>query len=217
MKIDGAIFDMDGTLLNSMSIWETIGEDYLITKGIKPKSNLRQILKPMSLHQAALYFIHEYKISDAPEKICADINHMIEDFYLFTASPKDGAADFVKRLAVKGTKMCIATATDIHLAEAALTRCGMMTYFRKIFTCSSVGYGKDKPNIYNEALKYLGTNIKYTYVFEDAFHAAQTAKSAGFKIVGVFDEFENETVRLKTISDIYLNSFSEGAKIFQNS
>lgn len=86
--------------------------------------------------------------------------------------------------------MYIATATDKHLVEAALKRCGISRYFSEIFTCISVGYGKDEPVIYREAWKYRNTNKSGTVVFEVAVYAVKTAKNDGFITVAIFDRHE---------------------------
>lgn len=103
--------------------------------------------------------------------------------------------------------MCIATATDKYLIEAALKRCNIEKYFKEIFTCGEVGESKYSPKIYREALKFLNGKRMDTLVFEDAVYAASTAKEDGFKVVSVYDKSEEKQELLKGISDFYLKDF----------
>ena len=100
--------------------------------------------------------------------------------------------------------MCIATATDRYQAEAALKRCGMLSFFSDIFTCTDVGHGKDEPVIFRRAMEHLGTTRSDTVVFEDAYHAAKTAKADGFITVAVFDSHEPRQEELHSVSDCFI-------------
>lgn len=207
--LKGAIFDFDGTLFDSMFLWDTAGETYLRSIGIGPESNLHEILKPMSLHQSAQYIRNQYHIPLPIEEIINGINRTVEDFYFHTVGPKAGVIDFLEELQRRNIKMCIATATDRYLVEAALKRCRMERFFAGIFTCTEIGYGKDKPVIFQRAMAHLHTTKANTVVFEDAYHAAKTAKSDGFITVAVFDSHEKKQAELRSISDCYIESFTQ--------
>lgn len=210
MKISGAIFDLDGTLLNSMYMWENIGRNYLIDLGISPENDINEKLKPLSLLQAAEYLRANYGIDKTNEEIIAGVTAKIAHFYTCEVKPKDGALNFVKSLREKGVKMCIATASDTGLVSAALRLCGMDEFFERIFTCTEVKSGKDSPKIYDTALEFLGTKKSETVIFEDAFHAAQTAKLAGYTVVGMYDDFEKENEeQMKRFTDKFIYSFDE--------
>lgn len=209
MDIKGAIFDFDGTLFDSMPMWNAVGEEYLKIKNISANDNIRDKLKTMSLFQAAQYFRQHYGISDSIENIINDINNMLEAFYRDIVQPKPYVIDFLAMLKKKDVKMCIATATDRPLAEAALKRCNMSEYFLEIFTCSRVGCGKENPDIYDAALEFLSCNIDEVIVFEDALHAIKTAKKAGFKVCAIFDESEKDILSVKNTADFYISNFSD--------
>ena len=162
--MQGAIFDVDGTLLDSMSVWANIGADYLRFLGYEPRENLNETFKSMSLYQAACYYQSEYGVTLSTEEIIAGVNDRIGQFYRERAGLKPGVAGFLRQLREKGVKMCIATATDRPLVEAALERCGVLAYFSDIFTCFSVGHGKDEPVIYRTALEHLQTARAKTIV-----------------------------------------------------
>lgn len=207
--IRGAIFDVDGTLLDSMSIWETIGEDYLRSLGYTPRENLAKTFENFSMYQAACYYRSEYGVTLSPEEIIAGVDKMIAHFYASEAQAKPGVEKLLRELQSRGVKMCIATATDRPLVESALEHCGIRRYFSEIFTCTSVGHSKEEPQIYREAQAHLGTAKEETYVFEDAFHAAHTAASDGFPVIAVYDPSEKQQTALKALSSIYVRDFEE--------
>lgn len=205
----GAIFDVDGTLLDSMSIWDTIGEDYLRSIGYISRENLNETFQAMSLQQAARYYQTEYGVTLSVEEIMDGVNGLLERFYREQARLKPGAGEFVRELSRRGVKLCVATATERPLVEAALARCGVLGYFEEILTCTNLGHGKDEPLIYREALKRLGGERPSTVVFEDALHAARTAKADGFPVAAVYDSHEKRQEELKALADIYLMDFSD--------
>lgn len=203
----GAIFDLDGTLLDSMQIWEDVGEKYLLSQGVKPEEDLRETLRTMSLRQAAEYCQKNYKIEKTIEEIIEGVTEIVEDFYKKDAALKPGVKEFLESFFTKDVKMCVATASEKELVEAALTRCGVRDYFVDILTCSQVGCGKDQPVIYEEALKILGTEKSKTLVFEDSLHAITTAKQAGFTVVGVYEPSEKDQESVRESVDYYIEDF----------
>ena len=213
--LKGVIFDFDGTLFDSMFIWDTTGESYLRSLGKEPAADLQRVLKPMSLLQSAEHLQAHYQLSLSVEEICAGINQMVEDFYFHTVQPKPGVIELLEELHRRNIKMCIATATDRYQVEAALARCGMKQFFSEIFTCTEVGSGKDEPQLYHAAMAHLHTDQSNTLIVEDAFYAIQTAKQAGFSVVGVYDPYESNQSEVKSLSDIYLPDYSDLTELWK--
>ena len=209
MRIRGAIFDVDGTLLDSMFIWDTIGETYLRSIGYEPKENLNETFKNMSLHQAARYYQTEYGVTRSIDEIMDGVNAMLERYYRFEVPLKPGVAELLERLRQSGVRLCIATATDRHLVEAALDRCGVLSCFGEIFTCNEVGHGKDEPDIFEATLRFLGTRREETLVFDDALYAVRTAKEAGFPVAAVYDSHERSQAEVRARSDLYLEDLTQ--------
>ena len=207
--IKGAIFDLDGTLLDSMFIWDTIGEDYLRTLGKEPRENLKETFMTLTLEEAAKYYREHYAVALSVREIVDGVNAMVEKIYRTKVTSKPGVMDYLRLLKENGVKMCVATATDRYLVEETLQRLGMLHCFSEIFTCDEIGYGKDKPIIYRKALEHLGTVKEETYVFEDALFALKTARADGFPTVGVYDRHEIRQDELKSFADYYIMDFAD--------
>ena len=207
--LKGAIFDFDGTLVDSMFIWDTIGEDYLRSLGKEPHEDLKETFMTLTLEEASEYYRTHYGVTLSVKEIVDGVNAMVEGIYRTRVALKQGVADFLAQLKENGTRMCIATVTDRYLVEETLDRLGILQYFSEIFTCAEVGYGKDKPIIYRKALEHLGTMKNETYVFEDSLFALKTAKADGFTTVGVYDRHENRQDNLKNLADYYIVDFAD--------
>lgn len=209
-EIRCAIFDMDGTLTDSMGIWEEAGAIYLRSKGIEPRPEWREDTRPMSMTQIADYFAREYGITDSHAQIMADVNHVVEDYYRSEAMPKEGALELLEMLKQNHIHICLATATDQYLVEMVLKRTGIMPYLERLFTCSGVGYGKDRPEIYQIAAESFGLKPSQCVVFEDAYYALKTAHDAGFPTISCYDvtaaPYEEEK---RKIADLSIRSFRE--------
>lgn len=205
-----AIFDMDGTLTDSMGIWEDAGAVYLRGKGIEPRPEWREDTRPMSMTQIADYFAARYGITDPRERIMADVNRVVEDYYRDVAKPKEGALELLELLRQRGIHICLATATDRYLVEMLLGRTGILPYLERLYTCTDVGYGKDRPEIYRIAADSFGLKPSECLVFEDAYYALKTAHDAGFPTVSCYDvsaaPCEGEK---RKIADLTIRSFRE--------
>ena len=188
MKITGAIFDMDGTLLNSMDYWGMVADEYLNTVGIIPKESTCKRFLEDGMKNWYEYCQREYNLTADYDMAKQGIYELINVKYDTVVKMKDGVRELLDSLYNKGVKMCLATATDRGSVERILKRLDMEKYFSRIFTSGEVGKGKREPLIYQLALDYLGTDKETTYVFEDAVYAMRTAFTNGFKVVGVYDK-----------------------------
>ena len=207
--IKGAIFDLDGTLLDSMFIWDTSGEEYLRSLGKEPHEDLNETFMTLTLEEAAEYYREHYGVTLSVKEIVDGINAMVEQTYRTKVTLKPGISEYLAWLKENGVRMCVATVTDRYLVEETLERLGVRHYFSEIFTCAEVGFGKDKPIIYQKALEHLGTEKSDTYVFEDLPFALNTAKTDGFPTVGVYDRHEAHQDELKELADYYVLDFTD--------
>lgn len=213
MMIKGAIFDLDGTVLDSMSIWDTVADDYLRSLGKVPKENLRETFASFSLEQSACYYREHYGVQLSVEEIIQGINDLMRQYYTGTVLLKPHVEELLDALASQGVRMCIATMTDRDLAEAALTRLSVRKYFSGIFSCSAGTSGKEQPDLFREALMHLGTRKSETIVFEDSLYALRTAKADGFLTAAVFDAHENRQAELKALADYYITDYADACAL----
>ncbi|WP_025728142.1 HAD family hydrolase [Atopobacter phocae] len=203
----GAIFDADGTLFDSMAMWDNLAAQYLKKQGIQPAINLKETLATQSLDEGLSYLIETYQLNQSRHQLATELHQMMEAFYQHDVQLKPGVKDLLSDLKEQGVAMCIATASDRSLIEQALNRCGIQSYFSAIVTEEMVGASKQSSLIYREALTYLKTTKQDTWVFEDALHAIKTATADGFKVIGVFDASEARQTEVKQLATKYITSF----------
>ena len=215
-NIQGAIFDLDVTILDSMHIWSDIGLLFLKNKGVEAPEGIEDEFTKMSMVQAAEYYIKNIDPTATVMGIVNEVNSLVQGFYFNEVIKKDGVKEFLEFLKSRNVKMCVATATDKHLVEKALERNEIREYFSEIFTCGSVGAGKDSPVIYDVALKHLGTPKENTFIFEDALYAIETANKAGYNILGIKDISEKADPEIvKQLCNYYINDYSEIYEFFK--
>ena len=213
LMIKAAIFDADGTLLDSMHIWKELGTRYLESLNIEPEENLSSVLYPMSLEQSCRYLREHYRLKEAEGEILTGILGIIEGFYRDEVKLKDGVKDFLSAMREKNIPMVIATSGSRELLASALERNEIAQYFDEIFTCSELKTTKHEPEIFMACSEFLGLEPENIGVFDDALFAVETAKRAGFITFGVEDESNiNDRWRIKAISDYYIESFKGGLK-----
>lgn len=201
----GAVFDADGTLLDSTAMWASIGERYLARLGIQAEPGLGKKLFPLSLPDAANYLIQTYGLTQTPRELADGVNEMVGEFYATEVQLKPGVLDFLRALKAKQIPMTVATATERVAIEKGLRHTGIAHFFQGIFTCTEVGVGKEAPDVYLAAAARLGADPRDTWVFEDALHGAQTAKAAGFQVAAVYDPVsERHREALGQVADLYL-------------
>lgn len=174
--IKGAIFDVDGTLLDSMGIWKDVGVRYLNSIGIEAEPDLGNILFTMSIQEGVQYVKEHYHLSQEIEEIEQNVLDIISDYYKETAPLKSGAVELLEKLRNSNIPMTIASSNNKKEIEMAFERLEIAKYFDRIFTCEEAGAGKTKPDIYLQAAEYLGSRPEETLVFEDVIHAVRTAK-----------------------------------------
>ena len=208
MNIKAAIFDVDGTLVDSLMLWDVLWEDfgkkYCGGENYCPSPEDNRAIRTLPLKDAmALLHAHD-KIGGSGEELLSEANRVFLQFYETQVELKPGVRDFLDACRENGVKMCIASATAPMLLEAALQHCGIGDYFLKVFSCGSLGKGKDQPDIFLMAQEFLGTEIEETWVFEDSLTALITAHGVGMKTVGIYDRFSSGQEEIRKICDFYI-------------
>lgn len=200
-----AIFDMDGTLIDSMGYWQRLAGEYLFSRGVTPAqipADLPERIKTATVTGAAAIFIDLFGFSGTPESIAAEINTMMDDHYRNDIPLKPGVKEYLAHLKQNGVSLCVASATAAPLMEACLTRLGVREDFAFLISCEELGVTKNTPDIYRYCAKRFGALPEQTAVFEDALFAVQAARKGGFYVVGVYDEAaESHWEEVKAIAD----------------
>lgn len=208
LRIKGAIFDVDGTILDSMPMWCSVGSRFLRKNGVRAPENIDKQMVTRTLEESAAIFHNTYGIPGTVPEIVANMIDMVREDYCFRLQCKPGVGDVIHELCRMGIPLYIATATDRDMIEAAMSRLGLDRYFKGIITCGELGVPKTRPDIYQYAAEKLGTRPEETLVFEDVLHAVRTASSAGFPVVSIYDrESARDREEMEKLSVLYLNSF----------
>ena len=208
-EITGAIFDMDGTILDSAEAWRDVEYKVLKLLGYTPKPTLRQDVFPLGALDMAPFLKRDYGMTESVEEIDAYINAQVARYYFHEAVLKPGALEFLRVLKTNGVKLALATGTGRIQACSALNLTGAMPLFDVILTCQEVGYPKSNPEIFRLAASEMGTDKSTTWVFEDALYAIETARDDGFVTCGVADSAAAfQQVQIQAIADYYLPAFS---------
>lgn len=187
-NIKAAIFDLDGTLINSMSLWDQIDVDYLTSKNIPVPSDLNDEISHLSFNQVAVYFKERFKLEDSLDDIKNTWNTMAYNHYSSDITLKDGVIEFLNFLKKSNIKIGLATSNSTELLEASLKFNKIYDYFDAITITDEVSIGKHEPDVYLLAAKKLNVKPAECIVFEDILPAIKGAKKAGMKVIAVEDE-----------------------------
>ncbi len=216
MRYPYAVFDLDGTLLDSMPYWSDLGARYLRTLGFVPPADLGRILAGLTMTEGAEYVRSTFGIAKTTEEIVEEIYGLVRQAYAEEIQAKPGLKAFLERLKKAGVQMCIATASEAGLAESALKRLGLWDYFSFVLDCGECGSGKRSPDIFDQAAARLGGSRENTLIFEDAYHAVCTAHAAGYYVVGVRDASQGSAkARLRAVCDAFIEDFAEAKCVWE--
>ncbi|MBE6551966.1 MAG: HAD family phosphatase [Ruminococcaceae bacterium] len=210
VKIKAAIFDMDGTLVDSLGVWNVlwarIGKKFSGKPDFMPSTEDDKRVRTLTLKDAMELIHINYGFGKSGSELLEFANELISDFYRNDVTLKKGAYEFLEHCKETGVKMCIASATATDLIKMAMEHCGLEKYFSKVFSCGEIGRGKDFPDVFLMAAEYLGEEISDTWVFEDSLVAVQTAAKAGFPTVGIYDKFNFGQDIIKETATVYIDA-----------
>lgn len=207
-KFKAAIFDLDGTLIDSMGIWKRIDEEYLEKYGFTVPNNLQEEITHLTIIETAMYFKEKFNIKDDIETIINTWNEMAYNHYSTTIKLKDGVIEFLNYLKNNNIKIALATSNTKPLLEATLKNNNIYHYFDAITISEEVGVSKSNPDIYLLSAKKLDIDPKDCIVFEDIVQAVHGAKLAGMTVCSVYDEISaDQKDELMNISDYYIFNY----------
>ena len=197
------IFDFDGTLLDSMGMWEHIGPDYLVSQGITPPEDLTDTIFQYTVDECYDYFVEVFGITQTIDEYRRDVYAMIMHRYTDELQLKCGALDFVRKSAKAGKRICILTNTGRECVEPAMKRLGLDAFirFEHLFTCKELGLDKQTSAIYLRAAELMDCDPKNAVCFEDTSFAVKNAKQAGYTVCAVFDAASDKEADRKVIAE----------------
>lgn len=204
------IFDLDGTILDSMHIWKEVGHRVCEKLRIQSPKNLYDILKNMTLDESAQFLAELSNGKAEKEQIITLFYEIVKDFYENEARLKPNVKKYLGILKNEGAKMCVATETESTLAIKALQKTGVLDFFEFCMSSKDIGKGKHHPDIYEIATKKMGFEKEEVIIYEDAYYAIRTAKKAGFVVHCIYDESQKEHwEELKKLSDRFFIDYDQ--------
>jgi HAD superfamily hydrolase (TIGR01509 family) len=214
--IKAVIFDVDGTLIDSMWIWRQVDIEFLGKRGIPLPERLQAEIEGMSYSETAIYFKARFDLPDSLEEIKEEWRLMAEDYYKFHIKLKSGAKEFLKLLYDKDYPIGIATSNSRELVDNMLENHDIRQYFSIIRTSCEVDKGKPHPDVYLKVAEDMGLEPRHCLVFEDTVSGVMAAKSAGMKVFAMADEVSEESKdKLIEMTEGYIHSFDEVTEYFK--
>lgn len=208
--IEAIIFDVDGTLVDSMGIWKDIDIEHFAMHGKELPENLQNEIEGMSFYQTAEYIKERYDFPETVEEMVDLWNRMAFKKYSEEIPYKRGAEEFLIQSKSKGIKLGVATSNSRVLFDAVSNHLGMNQYFDCVVTGTEVLNGKPAPDVYLEVAKRLGVEPSKCLVFEDIIKGIMAGRNAGMKVCAIEDEYSRDfTVDKKEMADYFINDYLE--------
>ena len=208
--IKAVLFDMDGTLMDSMWMWKDIDIEYLGRYGIELPDDLQQQIEGKGFTETAEYFRETFSLPCSVEEIKAEWNKMAFEAYRTRVPLKPGAGEFLAYLKEHGIRMAIATSNSMELALTALKANHVLEYFDCVRTACEVAAGKPSPDIYLSAAASLAVRPEECLVFEDVPMGILAGHNAGMKVCAVEDAYsKSRGEEIQSQADYYIRDYRE--------
>ncbi len=209
-NIKAVLFDMDGTLVDSLWMWGDIDVEYLGKHGYEVPADLQHTIEGMSFSEAAVYFKEHFRLPSSAEEIKDEWIEMAKDKYAHEVPFKPGALRFLKHLKEQGIPMGIATSSSRELLETVMEALKLSDYIDYCMTSCEAGAGKPAPDIYRKVAEQLGAAPEECLVFEDTIAGIQAGLNAGSKVCAVAEkQSEGWKEQILKLADYYIESFDE--------
>ncbi len=204
--IKGVVFDLDGTLIDSMKVWSEADRAFLIEHGVEdPPPEISDKVRRMSVEESSEFFISEFGLKCTVSDVITRIEELVRIQYEEKIQLKPYVMELLDHLDRKGIPYGVATATYRSLAAAVLKRHGLLDRMKFLLTDMDFPQGKTDPGIFLAGAKLLGLEPAETMVVEDSLHCIETASAAGFFTVGVYDDISaRDRVEIERLSSLYV-------------
>lgn len=204
-KFKAAVFDMDGTLLDTMYIWRHLAPEYLKRNKIAAPADLTDQLAIMGIGRAADFLIENFNLKISKEALYNEIIEILADYYRTEATFKPGAKNFLQAMRDRNIPTMVFSATPDDLLDLALSRLDALKYFSKgLLSVPAIKCAKNQPEAFYIAAERIGYPVDEVMIFEDAHYAASTAKAAGFAVTVMADREEHRKQEMRELADFYI-------------
>lgn len=208
-RFKGAIFDLDGTIVDSMGMWRNLDRSFIMSQGIEYKPEMSKAIVGMTLEQAADYFNKALGLGKTTEQILSEWETHLYDQYESKIPLKRNSEKLIEKWHREGVKMCVATLTDKLMAKTVLEKYGLLDKMEFILTVAEVGKSKLYPDIYLKCAENMGLIPEECIVLEDTCHAIETAKNAGFTVYAIDEDTAVKKEKIHSLCDRYIMDFNE--------
>lgn len=205
-----AIFDMDGTLIDSMPAWRRLNSEFVRSHGIEPTEEQVAEMFQISGMQMVAYYKEHFGIETDFDTICDLACEQMESVYRAGVPHKPGIGAYLKRLRARGVKCVVATASPARLALTALNTAGLVPELDYIFSTDMIGGHKGQAEFYDRLCAVIGVPREECVMFEDALYAMRGAKAAGLGVVGIEDSTNaHDLLAIREVCDVVIASYDE--------
>lgn len=187
------IFDLDGTLVDSMGYWRSVSRDFMKTKGIDIEDEVQHKMTTMNLDASLRYLKDYYNLEESFEELMRDFSRTVEDFYRNKVETKGGCLEILEYFKDKGIKVVIGTSTAAHFANIVIEKYGIDKFIDGLYTADSVGHLKAEEKFYTSIVEELGERPEDVFLVDDSYLALRTGKKAGLEVIGIYDENSKDT------------------------